>query len=182
MSDDSERTRLQRLLVAVLSVVIIGGATDLILDAPERWLSVHVAFELALIVGAVAIIIGLWRGWFNAEESLGAARESLAAHEREREVWRATSQAAVHGLRQAMDRQFDLWQLTEAERAVALQLLQGESHKVFARLTSRSERTVRQHAVSVYNKSGLRGRAELSAFFLDDLLSQRAGNTASQGG
>ncbi len=182
MTDDAERIRLQRLLVAVLSVVIIGGATDLVLDAPKRWLSAHVVFEVALIVGAAAIIIGLWRGWFRAEESLGAARESLASHERERAVWRANSQAAVDGLRQAMDRQFDVWRLTDAERAVALQLLQGESHKVIARLTNRSERTVRQHAVAVYNKSGLRGRAELAAFFLDDLLSLRAGLTDSHGG
>jgi hypothetical protein len=29
---------------------------------------------------------------------------------------------------------------------------------------------VRQHAVSVYRKSGLSGRAELAAFFLEDLL------------
>jgi hypothetical protein len=29
---------------------------------------------------------------------------------------------------------------------------------------------VRQHAVSVYRKSGLAGRAELSAFFLEDLM------------
>jgi hypothetical protein len=34
----------------------------------------------------------------------------------------------------------------------------------------RSERTVRRHAVSVYRKSGLAGRAELLAFFLEDLL------------
>ena len=39
-----------------------------------------------------------------------------------------------------------------------------------AAVLDRSERTVRQHAVSVYRKSGLAGRAELSAFFLEDLL------------
>jgi hypothetical protein len=39
-----------------------------------------------------------------------------------------------------------------------------------ARLTGRSERTVRQHAVSVYRKSGLGGRAELAAFFFEDML------------
>ena len=49
-------------------------------------------------------------------------------------------------------------------------LLKGYSHKQIAALTERSERTVRQHAVSVYRKSGLGGRAELSAFFLEDLL------------
>jgi len=37
-------------------------------------------------------------------------------------------------------------------------------------LSGRRERTVRQHAVAVYRKSGLSGRAELSAFFLEDLL------------
>ena len=35
---------------------------------------------------------------------------------------------------------------------------------------NRSERTVRRRAVSVYRKSGLAGRADLSAFFLEDLL------------
>ena len=46
----------------------------------------------------------------------------------------------------------------------------GRSHKQIAYATGRSERTVRQHAVSVYHKSGLNGRAELAAFFLEDIL------------
>ena len=37
-------------------------------------------------------------------------------------------------------------------------------------LLGKSDRTVRQQAVEVYRKSGLSGRAELSAFFLEDLL------------
>jgi len=37
-------------------------------------------------------------------------------------------------------------------------------------LQNKSERTVRQHSVAVYRKSGLSGRAQLSAFFLEDLL------------
>jgi hypothetical protein len=46
----------------------------------------------------------------------------------------------------------------------------GYGHKEIAALQRKSERTVRQHAVAVYRKSGLSGRAELSAFFLEDLL------------
>jgi hypothetical protein len=53
---------------------------------------------------------------------------------------------------------------------VAMLLLKGLGHKEAASVLDRSERTVRQHAVSVYRKSGLAGRAELSAFFLEDLL------------
>ena len=59
--------------------------------------------------------------------------------------------------------------LTRAERDVALMLLKGEGHKQAAARLGRSERTVRQHAVEVYRKSGLQGRAELAAFFLQDL-------------
>lgn len=47
---------------------------------------------------------------------------------------------------------------------------EGFSLKRIAALTGRSERTVRQHAVAVYDKSGLAGRAELSGFLLGDLL------------
>jgi len=51
-----------------------------------------------------------------------------------------------------------------------LLLLKGFGHKEIAGLQSKSERTVRQHAIAVYRKSGLSGRAQLSAFFLEDLL------------
>jgi hypothetical protein len=45
----------------------------------------------------------------------------------------------------------------------------------------RSERTVRQHAVSVYEQSGIGGRAELAAFFLQGLLPDGSSATASGG-
>jgi len=53
-------------------------------------------------------------------------------------------------------------------------MLQGHGHKEIAYRTSRSERTVRQHAVAVYAKSRLQGRAELAAFFLGDLITPPA--------
>jgi DNA-binding NarL/FixJ family response regulator len=51
-----------------------------------------------------------------------------------------------------------------------LQLLQGKSHKEIAAATGPSERTVRQHAATAYEKAGLGGRAELAAFFLEGLM------------
>jgi DNA-binding CsgD family transcriptional regulator len=47
--------------------------------------------------------------------------------------------------------------------------LKGLGHKEIAARSGRSERTVRQHAVSVYQKAGIGGRAELAAFFLGEL-------------
>jgi len=155
------------LLAAVLLLAIIGGAVDLWLDAPDEWLSPHVLYELVLIAGALVTSIILWRGWRTAGRSLAATREVLAVQSAERDAWRASARQALEGLGRAMDQRFDAWQLTPAEREVALALLKGRSHKAIAHESGRSERTVRQHAVAVYQKSGLGGRAELSAFFLE---------------
>jgi DNA-binding NarL/FixJ family response regulator len=48
--------------------------------------------------------------------------------------------------------------------------LKGLRHKAIAELRQTSERTVRQQALAVYRKSGLGGRTDLAAFFLEDLL------------
>jgi DNA-binding CsgD family transcriptional regulator len=169
MATDPER-RLRRILAIVLVVVFAAGTGDLVLDAPDHWLSMHVAYEVALVVGSAIGAAVLWREWWRAEHMLAETRLALDAREAERDRWRTSAQAALAGFARAMDDQFSAWHLTPAERDVALHLLKGRSHKEIAFTTGRSERTVRQHAVSVYDKSGLGGRAELAAFFLEDVM------------
>jgi DNA-binding CsgD family transcriptional regulator len=161
---------LRALLVVVLVGTIVGGALDLYLDAPDTWRSAHVMYEAALIAAATVSSLVLWRGWWRSRQTLADTQRTLAAHIVQREAWRASAEAALAGFSHAVDERFDVWGLTAAEREVALRLLKGHSHKQIAFETGRSERTVRQHAVSIYQKSGLGGRAELAAFFLDDLL------------
>jgi DNA-binding CsgD family transcriptional regulator len=84
--------------------------------------------------------------------------------------WRSESRTLLNGLGEAIDAQFTRWSLTDAEREVALLLLKGLSTKEIAAVRAGSERTVREHARSIYSKAGLTGRAALSAFFLEDLL------------
>ncbi|MGH8659699.1 MAG: helix-turn-helix transcriptional regulator [Gammaproteobacteria bacterium] len=83
--------------------------------------------------------------------------------------WRSEARSFLNGLGEAIDSQFSRWNLTEAEREVAL-LLKGLSQKEIAVVRAVSERTVREQARSIYAKAGLTGRAGLSAFFLEDLL------------
>ena len=161
---------LRALLVIVLAGTILGGALDLYLDAPDSWRSAHVVYEVGLIAAAAASSFILWRGWSRSRRTLAEAQRALTRHVAEREAWRASAEAALADFARAVNERFDLWRLTAAEREIALRLLKGHSHKQIAFETGRSERTVRQHAVSVYQKSGLGGRAELAAFFLDDLL------------
>jgi DNA-binding CsgD family transcriptional regulator len=163
-------------LAAFLGLVVLGGTIDLILDRPASWLSLHVAFEVAMVLVSLGFAVALFNGWRRTAAELGSTRESLevsrrdlAARVAERDDWRRRAEGALASLSTAIDEQFDAWKLTRAEREVALMLLKGDGHKQAAARLGRSERTVRQHAVEVYRKSGLQGRAELAAFFLQDL-------------
>jgi DNA-binding CsgD family transcriptional regulator len=162
--------RLQLLLVASLAAIIVGGSVDLVLDQPESWLSFHVIFETLMIAGALLMTTTLWLGWWRSSRSVAELRTSLEEREEERDAWRRNAHAALEGLSRAIDEQFRDWGLTPAEREVALLLLKGHSHKAIGKHTDRSAATVRQHAASVYRKADLSGRAELAAFFLEDLM------------
>jgi len=162
--------RLGAILAVALGFIIVGGTVDLVLDQPERWLSFHVVFELLMITGALVMATTLWLGWRNSARSVEALRTSLEQRKEERDAWRASAESALEGLGRAISDQFDAWDLTPAEREVALQLMKGHAHKTIARRSGRSDQTVRQHAASVYRKAAVSGRAELSAYFLEHLM------------
>jgi len=166
---DTPTSQLRLPLTILLLAIVAGGTVDLALDAPERPGSFHVLYEVALIAAALGMTVWLWRGRWRAEASAGALRWTLAERQAERDAWRSRAERALEGMGRAVDEQFRTWQLTPAEREVALLLLKGHGHKQIAAATGRSERTTRQHAVAVYQKAGLQGRAELAAFFLEDL-------------
>jgi DNA-binding NarL/FixJ family response regulator len=94
----------------------------------------------------------------------------LEAARQEAARFREEAHEALRGLGEAIDNQFTRWGLSPAEREVGLLLLKGLSHKDIAQVRSTSETTIRQQALALYRKSDLRSRAELSAFFLEDLL------------
>lgn len=167
---DPSSPRTRRIIATLLVVMALLGVWDLATDSPRVWRGSHAFIELTFIVLAIASAWLLGRRWHDAERELAGTRKALAARQVERDAWKTRAQTALRGLGEALDAQFDAWSLTPTEKETALFLLKGYSHKEVANLTKRSERTVRQHAVSVYRKSGLAGRAELAAFFFEDML------------
>ena len=123
-----------------------------------------------MVVLSLSAVVTLWAGWMRARRSLARAREASEVHREQRDAWRQRARVLLRGLGEEIDAQLRRWQLTPAERETALFLLKGYGHKEVANLLGKSERTVRQQAGSVYRKSHLGGRAELAAFFLEDLL------------
>jgi DNA-binding CsgD family transcriptional regulator len=162
--------RIPLLIAGLLALIGAFGIVDLSLDAPRTWRQIHGIVEIMFIVLCLGSALALGRAWHRSEGSLLRARQALQARQAERDAWRQRAESLLRGLGEAIDERLDAWGLTPAEKETALLLLKGFSHKEAAQLSGRSERTVRQHAVAVYRKSGLAGRAELSAFFLEDLL------------
>src|SRR5262249_28328302 len=84
--------------------------------------------------------------------------------------WRDKVQANLAGVRIEMDRQFDAWGMTAAERDIGLLILKGLSHKEIATIRRTSEATVRQQAQATYRNADRPGRPGSSASSLEDLL------------
>jgi DNA-binding CsgD family transcriptional regulator len=124
---------------------------------------------LGSIFMARRLVLTLRRARAVEKEALSLA-EQLAATRVEANRWRTEARDLVKGLAAALDQQFDRWNLTPAEKEVALLLLKGLSHKDIAEIRSVTEATARQQARAVYRKGGLSGRHDLAAFFLEDLM------------
>ena len=129
--------------------------------------------ELIKILPVVLMSVGLvllFRVTVKQREEQLTLLHDLEIARLQGQRWRAESRTLLNGLGEAIDAQFSRWNLTEAEREVALLLLKGLSVKEIAAVRATSERTIRAQSAALYSKAGVTGRAALSAFFLEDLL------------
>ncbi|MBL9014726.1 MAG: response regulator transcription factor [Myxococcales bacterium] len=166
-------------LLFLVMAVLVG--IDVVTDLGQQTSLAHVLLELLVVaigfVATFAIALRLRRAARDAQELRAhAARltEDLRVTAQDAARWRSDAAGLIAGLGAAIDAQLVRWELTPAEREVALLLLKGLSHKEIAEVRAVSETTVRQQARALYKKAGLTGRHDLAAFFLEDLLAPRA--------
>lgn len=167
----SMEEREQRALIGVLLVVIGLTGLDIVFDFYFGSTWRHIGIEVAVILAAALGIAYLWWRMVGGLRHRIAQSEAAGARWRaDAERWRGEAAQFLAGLSVAIDRQFDAWALTESEKEVALLLLKGLSLKEIADVRTVAEKTVRKQSLAVYRKAGLTGRAELAAYFLEDLL------------
>jgi DNA-binding CsgD family transcriptional regulator len=131
------------------------------------------ALQIGLLVAA-ATGVSLLTGRVAADrEEKAALVHDLEVARAEGQAWRQSAQSYLSGLGEEIQKQFDTWQLTPAEREVGLLMLKGFSHRELASLRGTTEATVRHQAQSIYQKSSLAGRSAFCAYFLEDLLPAR---------
>lgn len=154
-------------LFVIIALLMLA---DLVDDAgSNRADTMHLALEGLIMVAAGIGVLRLWGAVLAERETAKALSGRLESARAAAVKWEAEAKDALAGLGTAIERQFVAWDLTPAERAVGVLLLRGMSHKEAGAARDTSERTVRQQALAVYRKAGVRSRAELSAFFLGGL-------------
>jgi DNA-binding CsgD family transcriptional regulator len=169
--------RVWSILLGVFVIIAALAAADLVSDLEEGATMTHLAVEAGIFAigfaGAVVVarrLIASARAIKEAGVRVATLEYRLKETEADAARWREETRELLGGLAQALDRQFERWGLSAAEKEVALLLLKGLSHKEIANVRGITEATARQQARAVYRKAGLSGRHDLAAFFLEDLL------------
>lgn len=147
----------------VLATIFTSVCLDIVVEWGKDVGALHLVIEIFIALSVLAGIIFLWfRNIF--------LNKQLVVSKAESHKWKEQNAHLIGGLSKAIDLQLEEWKLSPSEKEISLLLLKGLSLKEIAEIRGVSERTVRQQSVNVYQKSGLAGRAELSAYFLEDLL------------
>jgi DNA-binding CsgD family transcriptional regulator len=180
MADDGMPRVFGTAVPTIIALVIATCITaDLVSDLWGDTMSA--AHLIGMSIGTLCSFVGLgvmWRLMRRSRADAKALRVALDSTRTDLLEWRSKASEVLEGLGTLIDRQFAEWSLSSAEREIGLLLLKGLSLKAIAELRETSERTVRQQALSIYRKAGVAGRAELSAFFLEDLLLPRSAPSA----
>jgi len=164
------RTRVWALVALIAGIGMLLGLE--LIEEPDSTaldLLLELVDILPIVLTSVGVVL-LFRVTQRQRDEHVLVIRDLELARAQGQRWRAEARSHLDGLGAAIETQFSRWNLTEAEREVALLLLKGLSHKETAQVRGVSERTVREQSRSIYSKAGLTGRTALSAFFLEDLL------------
>jgi DNA-binding CsgD family transcriptional regulator len=159
-----------RIIASVLLIIMVLNFFDVLTDISLGVPMWHV-FEESMIVlisgiAGVFLILEIKKRPHNErllKNKLNASTDELNNITEEMTLARRQYSQVIHD-------QFELWQLTQSEQNVAMLLLKGLSFKEISAVRETKEKTVRQQASTIYNKSGVEGRHDFAAWFLEDFI------------
>lgn len=152
------------LLVAILLVQVlcagffVSGIISTVFGiplAPLEWVYVElieVGAAFGLVVGIVITTIALSRMRKRNIQVEAALRRAQSA------------------FRDVLEERFLEWELTPAERDVALFAIKGFSTQEMAGMRGVSEGTIKAQTNAIYKKAGVNGRSQLLSLFIDELV------------
>lgn len=171
MSDAIEQIPYRRTVFAVFVLFVLGTSTAEIVTefAAGETLGSMGDDLFRFAFGAVVLAMFLYE-YLAQRRALGELRGQLDKARGRLARLDTGSQKIASQYRAVMQKQFDVWQLTESEQDVVIGMLKGLSFREIAELRETREKTVRQQASGVYRKAGVNSRNELAAWFFEDML------------
>lgn len=158
-----------RIAFSILLLAIAAlGCVDLLFDWKGIGL-LHAAVEGLAILLCICLLALLW---FQVEKSVKISESHRRQAEQEFREFKLRNRQTLDQFRSALHEQFGRWDFSDAEIRVAEGLIRGYSLREIAARAGRSVKTVQNQSTAIYQKSGMTGRADLSAFFLSDMIGE----------
>lgn len=115
--------------------------------------------ELIEIGAALGLVIGVAVSWLALRAARRRTRKAEEALRR-----------AQSAFRDVLEERFTEWDLTAAERDVAMFAIKGFSTADIAGFRGVSEGTIKAQTNAIYRKAGVSGRPQLLSLFIDELI------------
>ncbi len=150
---------------AVLALVVLlqtSAAVFFVANVLSEWREDGLGPQLWIqSLVTMALILGVVLGTSELRRALN--------HQQDQD---ATIAKASGEMNRVVQRQFDTWQLSRAERDVAYLALKGLDVAEIATARNAAPGTVRAQLSAIYAKAGISGRAQFAAHFVEDLLAE----------
>ncbi|MCF8060763.1 MAG: helix-turn-helix transcriptional regulator [Bacteriovoracaceae bacterium] len=168
---DHKLLRKERFFIGILlGVVGILTVIDVYEDFVDGTELRHLGLDLTIGLCAISAVVYLIYKMTMDQKKINflikqkdILSEIVKSHENKSRIF-------VEGLSKQIDEEFENWKLSQAEQEVALLLLKGITNNEIAQIRSSADKTIRHQSASIYKKANLKGRQELQAYFLEDLL------------
>lgn len=148
------------LIQIICAIFFVSGIVASVLGIalpPLDWVYVElveIGAALGLTIGIVISAIALARAQKRTAKAEAALRRAQSA------------------FRDVLDERFHEWELTPAERDVALFAIKGFTTQEMAGMRSVSEGTIKAQTNAIYKKAGVHGRSQLLSLFIDELVEE----------
>ena len=146
------------LVQAVSAAFFLGDILISVLGLPVEpfnWMLV----EFIQIGAAIGLLIGIVMGALLLRQTRKQAAEAEEALRHARAAFR-----------DVLDERFTAWDLTPAERDVAMFAIKGFSTAEIAGFRDVSEGTIKAQTNAIYRKAGVSSRSQLLSLFVDTLI------------
>jgi DNA-binding CsgD family transcriptional regulator len=158
----------QVLVLGFAVLIMVFSIVDFFYEYQAHGFILLEALEIVLIVTAGCLLIAIW---FLFVRTHRKNLELNGVQKKDFIEFREEHTEILDEMRSAVQTQFSRWRFTKSEAAVARLLLLGLSIRAIAGTLGKSPRTVQNQAVAAYAKAGMEGRADLTAFFLRQIVS-----------